>query len=437
MELYNEDDLKQNKKTKAPLIMGILVVLLIIISIIIVTLILYIKSTILSITIDGVRVNDLESILYIQQDENGNSTIYIPIRAIASYFNYEDYSGDYKYKSEDTTKCYVKNEYETAMFTLDSDTIIKTRGDSDYDYVQLDEKVFEKDGELYTTIDGIKKAYNVEFIYDQAKNNIEIYTMDYLVTIYAQSLGYENYSQEFTDKKAIFENMIIIQQNGYYGVVEASTGNLVLEPKYELISYLPSTTDFLVKSNGTYGIMSKEAVAKVNITYDQIKIIDNANGLYLIRKNNFYGVIDIDGNTIIEPEYQQIGINSNSFSENGVENQYVFFDKLIPIKYNNLWAFFDVEGKQITEFEYTNIGCTRSSVTNTYPVLIIPSYEIVVVQKDNFYNLMQTNGNEIINGYVVDSVYMKRNASTGETNFYMTYNGKTEDIEKILADQGL
>ena len=50
---------------------------------------------------------------------------------------------------------------------------------------------------------------------------------------------------------------------------------------------------------------------------------------------------------------------------------------------------------------------------------------------------MQLNGNEIIGGYVVDSVYMKRNAETGVTNFYMTYNGKTEDIEKILADQGL
>lgn len=37
-----------------------------------------------------------------------------------------------------------KNEYETAMFTKNSDILIKTRGDSDYEYVTLDEKVFEK-----------------------------------------------------------------------------------------------------------------------------------------------------------------------------------------------------------------------------------------------------------------------------------------------------
>lgn len=434
MELYNEDN--QNKKSKAPVMLGILIALLIIVSILIVTLIMYLKSTILKITIDGADFSDLEKILYIEETES-ESKIYIPIRKIATYFNYEDYSGDYKYKSEDSTKCYVKNEFETAMFTLDSDTMIKTRGDSDYDYIKIDEKVFEKDGELYTTIEGIKKAFNVEFIYDQAKNNIEIYTMDYLLKYYTTSLGYENYSQEFTDKKSIFENMIIIQQNGYYGVIEASTGKSILEPKYELISYLPNTTDFLVKSNGVYGIMSKEAVTKVNIAYDQIKIIDNSNGLYLVKKNNFYGIINVDGKTILEPEYEQIGLNTNTFAENGVENQYVILDKLLPIKNNNLWAFFDIEGNQVTEFKYTNIGCTYSKVTNTYPVLIIPSYNIVIVQKDGYYNLMQTNGTEIINGYVLDSVYMKRNVSTGETNFYMTYNGKTEDIEKVLSDQGL
>ena len=39
--------------------------------------------------------------------------------------------------------------------SMDSNTLIKTRGDSDYEYIQLDEKVFEKDGELYTTPTGI------------------------------------------------------------------------------------------------------------------------------------------------------------------------------------------------------------------------------------------------------------------------------------------
>ena len=193
-----------------------------------------------TITLDGVNTPDLEEIFYIQESESG-SELYVPIRRIAKFFNYEDYRGDYKYKSEDNSKCHVKNEYETAMFTLDSNIIIKTRGNSDYEYVELDEKVFEMNGELYTTIDGIKKAFNVEFIYDAQAKNIEIYTMDYLIQLYATHLNLTDYNPEFSDKKAIFENMLVIQQNGAYGVVDATTGESILETKYDSIKYLPNT----------------------------------------------------------------------------------------------------------------------------------------------------------------------------------------------------
>ena len=433
MELYNEENFNTSKKSKLPIILGVIIIFLTILLIVLFVLVTYLKNSILTITLDNKDISSLEEILDFEQ--SGEETkIYIPIRKIASYFEYEDYRGDYKYKSEDNTKCYVKNEYETAMFTLDSDIIIKTRGDSDYEYIKIDEKVFEKDGELYTTIDGIKKAYNVEFIYDSEQNNIKIYTMDYLLKLYASNLEYKNYSTKFLDKKAIFEDMIIVQQNGNYGVVQASTGKSILETKYESISYLPNAKDFLVKSNGKYGIMTKESTTKVNIAYDEIKIIDNTNGLYRIKSNNLYGVIDMEGNTIINIDYQQIGLNSTSaYSENGIENQYVILDKLIPIKNNNMWAFFDIEGNQVTEFEYTSIGCSTSKVANSYPVLVIPSYEIIIVQKDKYYNLMRINGEEIIQGYVLDSVYMKRDASTGKTNFYMTYNGNTEDVEERLS----
>lgn len=62
-----------------------------------------------------------------------------------------------------------KNDNEIAMFTKDSDRLVETRGDADYEYLTLDEKVFEKDGELYTTPTGIEKAFNVLFQYDLGK----------------------------------------------------------------------------------------------------------------------------------------------------------------------------------------------------------------------------------------------------------------------------
>ncbi len=435
MELYNEEDLIK-KKSKTPMIIGICIAILIMITALIVYLILYLKGTVYTITIDGVATSELEEILNIEETESG-AQLYIPIRKIAPFLNYSDYSGDYKNKSEDNTKCYIENEYEIAVFTQDSNEIFKTRGNSDYETIQLDEKVFSKDGELYTTIDGIEKAYNVEFSFDPSRRKIEIYTMGYLLDYYAQYLQLEEYSINFSDQKAIFENMIIVMQNGKYGVVDATTGKAILETKYDSISYLPNAKDFLVSTNGKYGIVAKDTTIKIRIAYDDIQIMDNKNGLYLARLNNSYGVLDLEGNTIIEPMYQQIGIgNISNYSQNGIESQYIILDELIPIKNNNLWGFFNLKGEQITDFQYTQIGSKKTDVTNSYQVLTIPSYKMVVVEKDGYYNLMQTNGKEIIKG-AIDSIYMMSNTATGENTFYMTYNGNTDNIEERLAGWGL
>lgn len=434
MELYDENQ-EIKKKSKMPKIIGISIFILLIMTILIIYLIFYLKSTITTISLNGKINNELEEVLFIDEE---NSQIYIPIRKIAEYFDYEAYRGDYKNKSEDQSKCYAKSKNEIVQFTLNSNTITKTEGDLDYQYVEIDQNVFEKDGELYTTKDGIEKAFNVQIYYEPKKRNIDIYTMEYLVEYYAYNRGIEKYSDDFTDQKAIFENMIIVENNGQYGVIDITTNKAVLETKYEAISYLPNTKEFLVKSNGKYGIVSKEAEIKVKIAYDKIKIMDNQNGLYIIMQNDLYGVINTEGKIIIKPEYQQIGIDDiDDFEQNGVESQYILLNELIPIKNNNLWGFFDLQGNQISDFQYTGLGCKSSNVASSYPTLVIPSYKIIVVKENGFYNLMSTKGKEIVPKNVLDSVYMKMNTQTGETSFFMTYNGQTKNIEEELEAQGV
>ena len=309
MELYEE--VENRKKSKIPMIIGICIGILIIIIVSIIGTIIYLQSTVLTIKLDNQVNHDIEKTLYITGDENSQQ-IYIPIREIAKYFNYEDYRGDYISKSEDTTKCYVKSENEIAMFTKDSNILVKINGNSDYEYINLKEKVFEKDGELYTSIEGIEQAFNILFEYDLQKNKINIYTMEYLYQAYATALGITGseetgtVSELFSDKKAIFQDMIIIIKNNQYGVISASTGNLLLETKYEKIKYLPTTSDFFVKSNGKYGVLSKDGSIKIKMIYDEIKTMDNQNELYLVKKNNLYGVVDKSGKTIIDPIYPQI-----------------------------------------------------------------------------------------------------------------------------------
>ena len=50
---------------------------------------------------------------------------------------------------------------------------------------------------------------------------------------------------------------------------------------------------------------------------------------------------------------------------------------------------------------------------------------------------MKATGQEIINGYPLDDVYMKTNTATGENKFYMTYGEKTEDIGQRLDSLGI
>lgn len=440
MELYQETE--NMKRSKLPMIIGICLAILIIIIIAIIVAIVYLNGSVMKITINGQKNNNIEKMLYIPEDDVNK--VYIPIRAIAKYFNYEDYRGDYKIKSEDSSKCYVKNENEIAMFTKDSDRLVDSRGDSDYEYITLDEKVFEKDGELYTTPDGIEKAFNVLFQVDISKKKIDIFTMDYLNQYYATRLKIDGQTEELTkeyaDKKAIFKNMIIVIKNKQYGVVNAETGEAVLENKYEEIKYLPATSDFLVKSNGKYGVLGSDASVKVRVTYDDIKIMDNQNGLYLVKQNNLYGVVDTKGKVIMNPEYNQIGVDVNKYANSGIENPYVLLDEIIPVKNSGgSWAIFNKKGEKIRDFEFSNIGSSASSSTqsaNNYPAIVIPSYKIIIVEKDKHYNLMTTTGEELVPSYVLENVYIKNNTETGENNYYMSYNNKVMSVEEWLASTG-
>ncbi len=443
MELYDEKI--EEKKSKVPMIIGSCTVALILIMILIVIGIVYLKGSATIIKIDGAKNNQIEKMLYIESTEEGLQ-IYVPILKIAPILGYQGFNGDYLNKSEDKTKCHVVSENETAMFTKDSDTLIKIAEGSEIEYMTLDKAVFEKDGELYTTIDGIQKAFNIMIAHDEKFKNIDMFSMDYLVQYYATKLGLEGetesqkkYSTEFTDKKAIFEDMIIIEENNNYGVINVTTGDNVLEVKYEEIEYLPATTDFIVKSNGKYGIVKKDATVKVRTIYDDIQTMDNKNGLYLVKQNNSYGVININGDVVIAPEYKQIGLNIGSYAQNGVDNSFVLLNKIIPIQnHENLWGFFDVNGTQINEFKYTGVGCNTSFASNSYPALIIPSYEMIVVQQNKFYNIVTSAGEQLVPDNTLNAVYLKTNAETGENQYFMTYNEnqKVINVEEYLKSTG-
>lgn len=441
MELYFEEKKEEKKKSKSPILIGLMIILLIILTSVVVGLIVYIQSSLFKVKVNGVSNTDLRNLIDVQQ--TGTETkMYFPIKNVATYLGFTGYTGDFKNKSEDSSKCYIDNGEVIAMFTVNSDSLIVSSGDSDsvYEEYTLDEKVFEQDGQLYTTEDGLIKAFDITLNYNADKNLLEIYTTDYLTNNYAQSLGVEKIPKLFRDRTAILEGMMIVETSSSpkkLGVIDIVSKNYILETKYDSISYLPYTSDFLVQSNGKYGIMTKEGRTKVNIAYDDITVIDYQLGLYLVKDDDLFGVINSNGNTILDTFYQQVGVSNTTYAQNALDNQYILLDTLIPVKYNDMWGFFDVEGNQITEFEFTGVGCATSTAANTYPTVEISSLRFVVVEKDKMYNLMDIKGKLRISSFVLNSVYLKYDAATGQNTYYMTYGGNTANIEEAYGQNQL
>lgn len=441
MELFDEEEFStknNNGNKKTTTIILVVIILLVIIMAAIAGTIVYLKQTTLAVKLNGSMNQKVKEILYIS--ENDSSKVYVPIKKIASYLGYEAYDGDYLTKSEEKSKCYIECEEEVAMFSLNSKTLYKvTLGDNQaYEYFYIDEPVIAMNDELYTTIDGIKKAFNVTFDYDIANKDIEIYTMEYLINYYStyiMNYGYSQISEDFTNQKTILDSMLVVQnEKEKVGVINVQTGEAVLEVKYDNVQYLQHTSDFLVTDGGKMGIISKNKKTKIAIQYDNIELMDYDKGLYCVQQDKKFGVIDFKGNIVINLDYDTIGIDESKFKENGIKNGYILADNLIPAQKEDLWGFFDTTGKQITECKYNNLGYVVANNKAGYSLIVVPDYNVIVVGKDEKYTLITATGKEIWDFFPFDSVYMS--IGGGETSYKMTYNSETLDVCEYLDRMG-
>lgn len=421
-----EDQLKAKKWMK---IIGAILVLLFFVCIGLVVFMYYWDLTQLKITIDGKANTNLKDILIIQEDK-----IYVPIRGFAKFVGYESYSGDYKQYAEDETKCYIKSNNEIVSFTMNSDKIYKLLSDSnDYEYFTINEPVKLVNGTLYTTTEGVEKAFNISFDYSQEKNQITIYTLPYLVNYYSaqfEDSAIAGDKSDFSNQKALLDNRLIVKnEENYYGVSDL-LGNEVLGKKYTSIKYIESTKEFIVTTaEGKMGIMSYDATTKISPEYDQIKQIDKDVGLYLVTNGNKQGVINNAGSIIIYLEYDQIGVDANRFNSNNIKNQYLLYDNCIPVRKDNLWGIFDKNGRQILPIEYEDLGCSvgvgNSTTQNTNNILLLPEYKGIVVKKDNLYGMKDFEGKDLL-PIALKSIYST--ISGGKEIYYMVYGEQVMNV---------
>ncbi len=435
-ESFQNKEEKKKKRTTKIILVAIILVVLIIISII--AYLMYLKSTVMKLTLDGQANEKLKSLLVFESD----GTIYAPIKEIASYFGYESYNGEYSEKSEQQSKCYVQSDNEIANFELGQNKIYKldlTEKNTDYEYLYMENPVKAIGGVLYISTEGLEKAFNISFNYSKENNSIAIWTMPYLYQAYASQIldyGYVELSSEFVNQKAILKNQLIVlkdKDKKQYGVI-GTDGTVILEPKYDNITYLPNTGDFLVETDKKFGILSASKETKVQIIYDNLEFMDSDAGLYLAKKDDKYGVIDIKGNIKIYIENDEIGIDISKFSKNNIKNKYILVDNLIPVKKDKYWALFDKTGNQVTEYKYDSLGYIASNNKDALNLLVIPNYNVLVACKDKKYTLLNSFGSELF-AAVADDIYMT--ISGGERHYYITVNDKKIDAEEWLNLNGI
>ena len=438
MNLLDEEfsDNKENKTKKTIKIVVICIVIVLIAIIGIVSYMVYLDSTQLKVVLNGQQNADVKNLLVTESD----GTIYVPVRAISSYLGYNCYNGEYNNKSESTSKSYVQCEGEVANLTLNSNKIYKLNlqnQDDGYTYVYMDKPVIARNGELYITTDGMQKVFNTTFQYDTQRNVISIYTSAFLVEQYNVSVldfGYTQLSENFEDNKAVVRNMLVVTDDQNYGVINATDGSEILECKYDDIVYQESTGDFIVSSNGKYGIIGADKKTKVDINYDDIKLMDYDAELYLVERDNKYGVIDFNGNTKIYAENDQIGIDITQFEENDLKTGYILVDNLIPVEKGDKWGLFDKNGNQVVEFEYDSFGYIANDNRDAVNLLVIPDYNVIVACIDDRYTLLNSSGKQPF-GAFVDDIYMTING--GEKSYKMIANDKEYDVEEYLDRLGV
>ena len=455
MDLFEDDLLQEKKKVKkigkGIIIAGVIVVILIIA---VVVAIGYFQSKQLGTYIDGVATAFSADTYYVED----SGKIYLSIKNLSSSLNYNYYNGEYGKASEDARKGFVEpieGEGEAVSFEANSKKIYKnilsvsstTSKEKAANYMYIDEPIKYINGNLYTTIEGINELFNVKIAYDEVNNKIVIYSLPYLVQTYTTQIanyGYKERSAEFVNQKAVEADMIVVErENGKLGVINTE-GKEIIGAKYDGITYLESTNEFVVENENKVGIVNNLGTTKIPLNYEDLELLDNDTGLYIAKSGDYYGVIDRNGNKIIHTEYDAIGIDQNLFQSKDITNPYLLYNNCIPVQKDEKWGIYDKSGKIILPIEFDMIGCVISSGQSgrANNAVILPDYEAIIVGKN-----MEENGQEVekyavynalgnmLVPFMIDSIYYV--TQNGEDVYEMEVADQTGNVDEVFKQNGI
>ena len=284
-----------------------------------------------------------------------NGNMYFPIKEVASYLGYSSYNGEYTQRSENQSKCYVQSENEVANFSLDSKTIYKL--------------------DLTTTGNDYETVEVEEAIF--AEGGVLYASPEAIQKAFNVSIQYDQ------DANRIY----------------------IYTLPYLVQSYLPKVLD--------YGYTEIS-----DVLANQKAILQN---MLVVSKEdtNVYGVIDINGNTILEPKYDNITylpeigdfiVEANGkvgiLGSKGESKVQIMYDSiqlmdsdagLYVASNNNKYGVIDLRGNIKIYIENDEVGMditpfSQNNIKNKY----ILAGNLIPVKKGDLWGLYDISGKQLV-----------------------------------------
>ncbi len=379
----------QKKKKKAIIIAIVVCIVLIILLACLVLFYQYRDSKTFKLFIDGKKVTCSEDFMI--TDNNGNC--YVKAKELASLIGWTYQNGEFGSYTEDVSSGYLQNEYEASSFKSGSSTLKKyiqlstsviapSDDDSEENFIKVNSEngtlesmelelpVITYNNQIYIPFSHINDICNCYGTYESFQMNI--YEQNYLMNVASQNAynyGYSNISGVYENIRALAYGMMVVSKNENYGVVSLFNGEQVLGFKYSDIVFNQNVKEFFVKGTGidkdTVGLIGVDGNVIISPkAYDNISVLSDELGLYLIEKDGKYGVLNRQGDIIVYDEFDSIGLSEEIAQEYGYtseDNRYLIYNKAIIVENDGMYGLYNLEGREILPVSYLGFGCIVNS----------------------------------------------------------------------------
>ena len=284
-----------------------------------------------------------------------NGKMYFPIKEVASYLGYSSYNGEYSQRSEDPSKCYVQSENEVANFSLDSKTIYK-----------LDLTIAGND---YETVEVEEAIF--------ARGGVLYASPEAIQKAFNVSIQYD----QNANRIYIYTLPYLVQLNSPkvldYGYTEIS--DVLANQKAILQNMLVVSKD----DTKVYGVIDVNGNTILEPKYDNITYLPEI-GDFMVEANGKVGILGSKGESKVQIMYDSIQLMD---SDAGLyvasnNNKYGVIDLRGNIK---IYIENDAVGMDITPFSQNNIK-------NKY----ILAGNLIPVKKGDLWGLYDISGKQVV-----------------------------------------